>query len=114
MKKEFTGLIVEESLEDNRLINKFEVVKVKISDEENPAERWHLYTVKCSEKEIEELKNNLKGKWYAHFWKGREIIAVFRRKTFRFNFDKKETWRDVVNYGLSLGIPREQLDFPIK
>lgn len=75
--------------------------------------RWHIYNVKCSEKDIEKLKDGLKDKWYAHFWQGRDIIAVFKGRIFKFNFNKKETWHDVINYGLSLGIPREQLDFPI-
>jgi len=43
MIKDFTGIIVEESLEDDRILNDFEIVSVKISKEDEPENRWHLY-----------------------------------------------------------------------
>lgn len=110
MKRGYTGIVVEESLEDIRMINELEVVKVHISKDE-PV--WHLYSVNVSLEEIEKLSKNIKEKWYMHFWKGRDIIAVFKDKEFKFNFDNKSTWEDVINYGSSIGIPKEQLDFPI-
>lgn len=112
--KEYMGIIVEESLEDNRILNNLKIVKFEISEEENPTDRWHIYTVKVSEKEIIMLLKNIKPKWYMHFWKDRDVIAIFKDKKFEFNYDDKSTWKDVVNYGLSLGIPKEQLDFVIE
>lgn len=111
--KEYEGIIVEESLEDNRILNDFKIVDFRISKEENPTDRWHLYTVQVSEEEIVLLSKSIKPKWYMHFWKGRNVIAIFKDKKFEFNFDDKSTWKPVVEYGLSLGIPEEQLDFPI-
>jgi hypothetical protein len=66
-----------------------------------------------SQEEILELEKIIKQGWYAHFWNGKEVIAVFRNKTFSFVHNNKSTWKPAVNYGLSLGISREQLDFPI-
>ena len=113
MRKKYTGIIVEESLEDNRIINALEVIKVKISDEQKPEDRWHLYTVQVSQKDIKKLSKNLKQGWYMHFWKGREIVAIFKDKKFEFDYDDKNSWEPVIEYGLSLGIPKEELDFPI-
>ncbi|MFH1211549.1 MAG: hypothetical protein V1659_01320 [Candidatus Woesearchaeota archaeon] len=113
MMHEYKGVIVEESLEDNRVLNDLEIIKFEISKEENPANRWHLYTIRVSKEEIGRLSENIKPKWYAHFWKGRNVIAIFKGKKFEFNFDDKSSWKSVVEYGLSLGIPKEQLDFPI-
>jgi hypothetical protein len=48
-----------------------------------------------------------------HFWKGREIIAVFQGKKFEFNYDDKSSWIPAVEHGLSIGIPKEQLNFLI-
>lgn len=48
-----------------------------------------------------------------HFWRGRDIVAIFQGKKFEFNYDNKDSWSPVIEYGLSVGIPREQLDFPI-
>lgn len=114
MLKDYKGTIVEESLEDNRIINGLEITKFKISEDDDPTERWHLYTVKVSKEEIEKLSKYLKvGKWYMHFWREREVLAVFKDKVFEFNYDDKSTWQEAVSYGLSLGIPQEQLDFLI-
>ncbi|MFH1455516.1 MAG: hypothetical protein ABIF40_01050 [archaeon] len=110
---EYKGVIVEESLEDNRILNDFKIIEFRISKAENPADRWHLYTVQVSKEDIVRLSKNIKQKWYMHFWKGREVIAIFKDKKFEFNFDDNSTWKPVVEYGLSLGIPKEQLDFPI-
>ncbi len=100
-------------MEDNRILNDLEIVGVRISKTENPADRWHLYTVNVSREEIEKLSRNIKPKWYMHFWKGRDVVAIFKDKEFDFNYDDKSTWSSVLEYGKSQGIPEEQLDFPI-
>ena len=113
MKNEYKGVIVEESLEDSRILNNLKIIKVEITKEKNQADRWHLYTIRVSEDEIDKLSKNIKQKWYMHFWKGRKMIVIFKNKKFEFNFDDKSTWKPAVDYGLSLGIPKEQLDFLI-
>ena len=113
MVNEYKGIIVEESLNDNRIMNDLNIIGFRISKDENPADRWHLYTVLVSHENIERLSNNIKPKWYMHFWKDREIIAVFYGKTFEFNYDDKSSWTPAIQYGLSTGIPGEQLDFII-
>lgn len=114
MEKEYKGIIVEESLEDNRILNDLAIVGVRISKAENPADRWHLYTVKVSREGIEKLKKEIKKEWYMHFWQGREIIAVFRDRIFEFNYDDKSSWVPAVEYGKSQNILAEQLDFVIE
>ena len=114
MEKDKTGTIVEESLEDNRILNDVEIIGFRISNEEEPGDRWHLYTVKVSTDDIQKLSQLIKSKWYMHFWKDRDIIVVFKGKFFEFNYDDKSSWKDAVEHGLSLGIPSEQLDFVIE
>jgi hypothetical protein len=113
MKDEYKGTIVEESLIDNRALNDLKIIGFKISKEENPADRWHLYTVSIDYKDIENLLNNIKPKWYMHFWKDKNIIAIFKDKRFEFNYDNKESWKPAIEYGLKMGISEEQLDFLI-
>lgn len=110
----YKGAIVEESLEDNRIINSLNISKIRISSEKKQEDRWHIYNVDVSEKDIENLSKMIKNRWYMHFWKGREVIAIFKGKKFRFNYDDKSTWKPAVEYGLSIGIPREQLDFTLE
>ena len=111
----YKGTIIQESLIDDRQLNDFEIVGFKVTDEDSQADRWHLFTVMASEENIKKLASNLKPeKWYAHFWSGDDVIAVFPNKTFNFKHSDKSTWKEAVEYGKSLGVPEEQLDFVIK
>ncbi len=115
MQKDFIGTIVEESLADNRILNDIEIIRFRITKEDDPNERWHLYKVRVSREDIEKLSKCIKdGKWYMHFWEGTDVIAVFRDKVFEFNFNDKTTWKDALEYGRSLDIPEDQLDFVIE
>jgi hypothetical protein len=116
MEKDYKGVIIEESLDEPLLINKLDIVEFEITRGENqddPTQLWHLYTVNVSKEDIEGLSKQIKPKWYMHFWKGRDIVVVFRGRTFEFDYDDKPAWKPAVDYGRSLGIPEHQLNFPI-
>ena len=111
----YQGTIVEESLLDNRYINNLTVLAVRISGTEDPKDRWHLYKVSIAEDAIAALAHQLKPqKWYMHFWNGDDVIAVFPAKTFRFKHSDRVTWQPAIDYGKSLNIPEEQLDFLVE
>ena len=111
--KDYKGTIIEESLEDNIILNDFNIIGFKITDDVIFSERWHLYTVQVSREEIEQVSKFIKSGWYAHFWKNRNMIVVFKNKIFEFNYNDKASWQPAIEYGLSLNIPKEQLDFLI-
>ena len=111
IKKDYRGIIIGESLEDNIILNNYDIVSFKITDDVIFSERWHLHTVQVSKQEIEKLSKLIKSGWYAHFWRDRGIVVVFKDKIFEFNYDDKISWQPAVEYGLSVGIPKEQLDF---
>ena len=107
---QYKGIIIEESLENRDILKDAKIIESRVSEDGE----WHMHTVLVSPEYLEQLAQNLKeGTWYAHFWNGRNVIAVFKGKTFRFNFDDKGTWEEMFAHGRSLGIPEEQLDFPI-
>ncbi len=111
----YKGTIVEESLLDNRMLNDFKITGFRVTNDENPSARWHLYFVEADKDIIQKLAHTLKPeKWYAHFWSGDNIIAVFPGKTFSFKHSQPQTWKKAVEYGKKLGIPAEQLDFKIE
>lgn len=115
MNSKYKGTIVQESLSDDRVLNDFEVVGFKVTKEEDSSARWHLVTVLATENNVRKLSKRLKPeRWYAHFWNGDDVIAVFSNKLFRFKYSDKSTWKDAVDHGLSLGISKEQLDFLIE
>jgi len=109
----FRGIIIEESLVDNRILNNMVIFKMYITAAENKNDRWHLFEVEVSENDIETISKQITGNWYTHFWHGTDVIAVFPNKTFRFNYLDKETWKETLEHGRKLNIPEEQLDFPI-
>jgi hypothetical protein len=105
------GCIVEESLNDNRVLNNLEVVRLRITPEKESEKRWHIYNSLISESEIERIRPHLKQGWYMHFWKENKMIVLFKGKKFILNAKDKSTWKNAIDYGLSISIPREQLDF---
>lgn len=106
----YKGIIIEESLENRDILKDVEIIESTVSSDGE----WHMHTVSAMPEDLERLAQDLKeGTWYAHFWSDRNVIAVFKGKVFRFNFDDKSTWKDAIEYGRALGIPEEQLDFPI-
>ena len=109
----YRGVIIEESLAENRILNEMVILKMYITGHENKIDRWHLFEVEIDENSIEKVSKEITGKWYAHFWHGTNVIAVFQNKIIKFNYMDKNTWKDVLEYGRELNIPEEQLDFPI-
>lgn len=116
MKERFKGSIILESLDNPEVIKDFSVLISRVTDDPNPVDRWHIYEVEASRDRLEKLSKVMKPtKYYAHFWNdNREVIAVFRDKIFEFNFEDKKSWEPAIQYGLFVGIPKEQLSFDIK
>ena len=110
MKQDYTGIIVEESLDDMMLVNMFNVVGVKIGS----TNKWHCYTVKMSVVELDKLRSHLKPRWFFHCWKDKDMVVMFKDETFAVSKTDRKTWKPAIDYGRSLGIPSEQLDFPTK
>jgi hypothetical protein len=107
--KIYKGKIVLESLEDKNLVNKMQILGTEIAGD------WTIYTILISKSEIENLASYIKqGPWYAHFWHGNEVLAVFRDKIFKFFHNQERSWRETIGYGISIGIPKKKLDFPIE
>ncbi len=113
IKSLYQGAIIGESLSDERILNSLDLTSFTVTEEEDPAERWHIYKVLVTREDIKRLAQNIKPGWYMHFWLGREVIVAFASQQFEFNYDNKKSWQPAIDYGLSMGIPLEQLDFPI-
>lgn len=107
--KIYKGKVILESLEDKNLVNKMQILDTEVTG------AWTIHTILISKSDIENLASYIKqGPWYAYFWHGNEVLAVFRDKIFKFLHNQQGSWRETIGYGISIGIPRKQLDFPIK
>jgi hypothetical protein len=50
------------------------------------------------------------GNWYTHFFRGDELVVIFRDAKFTMSIDPA-TWGPAIDHGRRLAIPAEQLDF---
>ncbi len=106
----YKGTIIENSLSDKSVLD---TLKTKRTYESGD---WVLHDVSVEENKISELSKYLAdGPWYIHLWRPGEdnVKVVFKERIFDIKFSDKSTWVDAVLYGKSIGIPEEQLDFPI-
>lgn len=109
-KPRFRGTIIERSLKNTQVLEKTTIERTYPSDDDT------LYDILIDEDHISEFAQHLApGPWYAHFWKpgSDRAIVVFRDRTFEITISDTATWRDAVAYGISIGIPKEELDFKI-
>lgn len=111
-------MIISESLKEPSLINHFKVFRARISKEDldlggGKQGRWHLYYVHATDLQINTLLRQIKPGWYCHFWRGSDLVVVFRGKKFNMLTKDKSTWEKAVEYGRSIGIPKKELDFDL-
>ena len=112
MKTEYHGIVIKESLSDQSVLKAMTLLGKKVS-----ADGWTLLRVGVEGEMIDEVLKRVKASlltedgvpYYAHFYRDDELIVVFPRKLF-YVTSKKETWGTVVDYGVSNGIPRDQMD----
>ena len=119
----FIGVIIEESLENKDVLKKVKILKTrveKVTDEHQTPylENWTLHMVEVEEGKAhdvaEEISRSLDSEhndWYADFKNDSIHFIIFKGKIFKLNRENKEQYDEVINYGLSLGIPKHQLDF---
>ena len=112
MSKVYHGILLDVEFEDTNFLNTFTIFAKRKSTQNE----WMLYGVIVEENKIDEtvkaVQENLRSNkpYYAHFYKDDKLIIVFKKKIFVTSIDKT-TWTEAIEYGLNLGIPREQLDF---
>ena len=112
MEYDFHGIIVQDSLKDSLLLNDVTILGRKKTKD------WELIRVGIVNSKIEEFAEAISDclrveegiPYYAHFYSRNKLMVAFPHKVFKVTPDK-ETWKPAIEYGLSRGIPLEQLDF---
>ena len=104
----YHGILVNVSQKGNSIFNKIKIIGQK------KAWGWILYKIEINTKEINrkinELQENMNDGFYFHLYKDDELIVIFKHKVFNVKTNKS-TWKEVIDYGKSINIPKAQLDF---
>ena len=122
MTNDFTGVIIEESLERKDVLKRVKILKTKIqkvtAKHKTPwVKSWTLDTVEISENKAGKIAKELSGSldskhsWYADFKNETNHYIIFHNKVFYIDRKNKEQYDKAKKYGLALGIPEYQVDF---
>ncbi len=119
----FVGVIIEESLVDNAILQQLKIIKTKV-EKVTPAhhtpylKKWTLHTIEVSESNINKIAKEISssidtshGNWYADFKNEKWHYIIFHNKVFKISRTSKEQYDEAKKYGIALGIPTHQVDF---
>jgi len=119
---DYKGVIIEESLENKDILKDIKILSTEIEKVETHHEtpwllQWTKHAVEIPEKDISEIAEKISrsldpnhgGSWYADFKNDTYHYIIYRDKVFRVNRKSKEEYDEAEQYGLSLGIPADQL-----
>jgi hypothetical protein len=120
--KLFKGIIIEESLENKKVLKKVLIKSTKVervnTKHQTPwIKKWTLHTVDIANDKVDmiarEISTSLDSKhsWYADFKNKNYHYIIFRNKVFRINRTSKSQYDKAKKHGISLGIPEYQVDF---
>jgi len=118
----YQGVIIEESLDNKKVLNKVKIIKTKISSVKEKhktpwIKQWTMHTVKITEENADKVAEQLSKdldkahSWYADFKNQDYHFIIFRGKIFKVNLKNPILYKDAKLYGISLGIPDYQVDF---
>jgi hypothetical protein len=118
----FTGVIIEESLEQKDIFEKVRIVKTEVEEvtekHQTPwLKQWTLHAVEIPADRAEDLAVTLskaldsQHAWYADYKNDQLHYIIFREKVFKIDRTNKTQYDEAKQYGLSLGIPEYQVDF---
>jgi len=118
----YLGTIIQESLEKTDVLKDLKIIKTVVEpvlhSHKTPwIKQWTLHTVEIPEDEADDIATRISKSlesehpWYADFKNKDYHYIIFRGKWFKIDRSNDEEYKNVVKFGLLLGIPDYQLDF---
>lgn len=104
----YSGCIIEESLKDKSILDKFKIIDTQIDD-------GIIRIVETDDSVIDEIVLELQSamvddkKWYIDLKNYDYHYIIYNDKIFRVNRDYGEQYEEAKEYGLKRGIPECQL-----
>lgn len=111
------GVVIKESLRDDSVLRLVKIIRTKRTTLEKEKERGFLtftcIMVKDEDKNtfVNRAKSLIKGGFYVHIVKENNMIVIYRNKIFKFSSEDMNKLKEARNYGLSIGILRDQMPF---
>ena len=118
----YTGTIIEESLEDPRILSELKITETKVEavndKHQTPwLKQWTLHKVEIPEAQAQAVAEALAGvldskhisSWYADFKNEDYHFIIFPGKVFYIDRTSKEQYEEARQYGISIGTPRQNL-----
>jgi len=108
-KNNYKGVIIEESLESNLILEKIKIIETKIElvtkEHKTPwIKQWTLHTIEIIEDKVDEIVKKLsfaldsEHNWYADFKNDFFHYIIFRNRVFKIDRSKKEEYIKATNY----------------
>jgi len=120
----FTGTIIEESLEDKSVLKDVKILETRVEDvvDEHKTpwlRKWTLHKVEVPENKVDEVSKKISEAideshdhpWYADYKNNEWHYIIFPHKIFKIARADAGGYAAAKRYGLSLGIPPHQVDF---
>ena len=111
------GVIIEESLDDKSLFNLVTTIKTEEAtlEEEEKKETLHFHNIILDEDKkdefIKKAKRSIKQGWYIHICLNGRMVVIFKDRSFEFTESEQDKIKQAHEYGLSIGIVKEQMEF---
>ena len=106
----FHGILLDVSFLDRHYPESFSIFAHKQMGD------WGLYGIEVPRDDLENTVLNIQTQmrtdqpFYNHLYDDEAVIAIFKKRAFRVT-SHISSWKDIQQYGLTLDIPMEQLDF---
>lgn len=109
-KQKYIGKVAKNSLLNPKCLDGIKIEKEEMSEKRKDS----IYTIKVYEDTVKYLAENLKSNQdYMYFWNEKNILILYKNKTFTINYEDKNKIQEAIQYGIHMGIPEEELDFKI-
>lgn len=113
------GLLLKESLVDDSALDLVQVISTELSRIEDavpPQPRWWTIVrfeadARGGDEILQRFSAALNSGWYLHCWTDSHIFVAFPGRVFKYRRGDQTGRDEAIAYGLSVGIPRHQLDW---
>jgi hypothetical protein len=115
----FRGLLLRESLKEERVLGLMRVTKTEVWDVENAVDwqpkRWTAISFEGDDDRADEvaeaMSRAMKPAWYANFSTGTHVYVVFEDRFFKYVKGDGAARAEAQAYALSVGVPESQVDW---